>query len=182
MARWPFLQVPAVLIRSYCLVGAYRGENIVKPTFKAASIGMILFLLSAGAVLADPADEVRAAYRHFVEVQNAHDISSLTEILSDSPAALFVSGSTPIWGREALLKRFETLYRGTLHFDPNYDDVKVDTVAPVGGAVGGASRVPRGAARPDSSTKEFSGDPGLGQSERCLEADDHRADVLSIRG
>jgi uncharacterized protein (TIGR02246 family) len=91
---------------------------------------MILFLLSAGAVLADPADEVRAAYRHFVEVQNAHDISSLTEILSDSPAALFVSGSTPIWGREALLKRFETLYRGTLHFDPNYDDVKVDTVAP----------------------------------------------------
>jgi uncharacterized protein (TIGR02246 family) len=102
----------------------------MKPTFKAASIGVTVFLLSTGAVPAGTADEVTAAYRHFVEVQNAHDISGLADTLSDSPDTLFVAGSTPIWGREALLARFETLYKGTLHFDPDYARVKVDVIAP----------------------------------------------------
>jgi uncharacterized protein (TIGR02246 family) len=102
----------------------------MKFILEIGTVGATVLLVSANIALADTADEVKAAYRHFVEVQNAHDISGLAEILSDSPDVLFASGGAPIWGREALLKRFETLYRGTLHFDPHYDDVKVDSLAP----------------------------------------------------
>ena len=37
---------------------------------------------------------------------------------------------TPIWGRDAALKRFEALYQGTWSLDPKMDELKIAELQP----------------------------------------------------
>jgi hypothetical protein len=47
------------------------------------------------------------------------------DVLLDSPNFLWVTRGLPIWGREAALKRFETLYQGTWKLSPDNSNLKV---------------------------------------------------------
>ena len=72
-----------------------------------------------------PADEVRATIKRFVDAQNAHDIKAVESLLLDSPNFLWITRGTPIWGRSESLKRFESLYLGTWHLEPDYKEYRV---------------------------------------------------------
>ncbi len=83
-----------------------------------------LLAVSASAARASPEDEVRAAFDQFVRAQNAHDVAAVRELLLDSPNFLWVTRGAPIWGRDAALKRFETLYQGTWKLSPDAANLK----------------------------------------------------------
>jgi len=80
-------------------------------------------------------DEVKAVVDRFVLAQNAHDLAAVRDVLLDSPAFLYLAWGGPTWGREAALKRYETLYQGTWKLSPDNAGLKVallnDTTAQV---------------------------------------------------
>lgn len=57
--------------------------------------------------------------------KNAHDASAVRDVLLDSANFLWVTRGVPIWGRDAALKRFETLYQGTWKLSPDISNLKV---------------------------------------------------------
>jgi ketosteroid isomerase-like protein len=73
----------------------------------------LMLLAVAGPAPAGTEDEVKALFAKFVAAQNAHDLKAVGELLQDSPQFLWITRGTPIWGRDAALKRFEALYQGT---------------------------------------------------------------------
>lgn len=93
--------------------------KIVLATFAA------LLAMSAGRVFAGIDDDVKATFDRFVAAQNAHDVSTVRDLLLDSPDFLWVTRGAPIWGRDAALKRFETLYQGTWKLSPDTSHLKV---------------------------------------------------------
>ena len=82
-------------------------------------------ILSVGPAVAAPEDEVRATFDRFVAAQNAHDVAAVRDLLLDSPSFLWVTRGAPIWGRDAAMKRFETLYQGTWKLSPDSSSLKV---------------------------------------------------------
>jgi ketosteroid isomerase-like protein len=84
----------------------------------------------ASASAATPADEVRATFDRFVAAQNAHDVKALETVLLDSPQFLWITRGTPIWGRAEALKRFETLYTGIWHLEPEAGDFRIVILQP----------------------------------------------------
>ena len=85
----------------------------------------VVLTLSTGYALAAADDEVKATFDRFVAAQNAHDVSAVRDLLLDSPNFLWVTRGAPIWGRDAALKRFETLYQGTWKLSPDTLNLKV---------------------------------------------------------
>lgn len=81
--------------------------------------------LSTGYAFAGVDDDVKAIFDRFVAAQNSHDISAVRNVLLDSPNFLWVTRGAPIWGRDAALKRFETLYQGTWKLSPDNSNLKV---------------------------------------------------------
>lgn len=81
--------------------------------------------MSAGHARAGIDDDVMATFDRFVAAQNAHDVSAVRDLLLDSPNFLWVTRGAPIWGRDAALKRFETLYQGTWKLSPDTSNLKV---------------------------------------------------------
>jgi ketosteroid isomerase-like protein len=81
-------------------------------------------LFTAGAFAATE-DEVRVMFDRFVTAQNAHDVKAVEALLVDTPNFLWVTRGAPVWGREAALKRFATLYEGTWRLDPDLSGMKV---------------------------------------------------------
>ena len=77
-------------------------------------------------------EEVRAAFEQFVEVQNRHDAQALAGMLADSPQFLWITRGNVIWGNEAALKRFRTLYEGTWKLEPERPALRI---VPLGDAV-----------------------------------------------
>jgi hypothetical protein len=53
------------------------------------------------------------------------DLSAVRDLLWDSARFLWVTRGTPIWGREAGLKRFEALYQGTWRLEANAAELRV---------------------------------------------------------
>ena len=102
------------------------------PTFVSPRrITLIQALLAAGVLsfsstvaTAASEDDVRGVFDQFVKAQNAHDIATVRELLLDSPNFLWVTRGAPVWGREAALKRFETLYQGTWKLSPDLANLK----------------------------------------------------------
>jgi len=84
-----------------------------------------LCVLTAGNAAAGTEDDVRAAFDRFVAAQNDHDIRAVNNLLLDSPDFLWITRGTPLWGREAALKRFAALYEGTWHLSPDTVAMKV---------------------------------------------------------
>lgn len=78
----------------------------------------IVGALFASTAWANQEDEVKAAFDRFVAAQNAHDLAAVRDLLLDSPDFLWVTRGIVVWGRQAALDRFETLYRGTWKLTP----------------------------------------------------------------
>ena len=95
----------------------------------AASTMLASVWLTTSPVTAAPEDEVRAAFDRFVTAQNSHDITAVGSILWESPDFLWITRGTPIWGREAALNRFTTLYEGTWHLGPDVSNLKIIMLA-----------------------------------------------------
>lgn len=74
-------------------------------------------------------DDVRAVFDQFVKAQNSHDVAAVRDVLLDSPGFLWVTRGAPVWGREAALKRFETLYQGTWKLSPDMPNLKTVQVS-----------------------------------------------------
>ena len=74
-------------------------------------------------------EDVRAVFDQFVNAQNAHDVAGVRDLLLDSPNFLWVTRGTPVWGREAALKRFESLYQGTWKLSPDMSNLKTVLVS-----------------------------------------------------
>lgn len=100
---------------------ASKGKNMNKILIALAAI----LTLSTGPSVAGVEDDVKASFDRFVVAQNAHDVSAVSDSLLDSPSFLWVTRGAPIWGREAALKRFETLYQGTWKLSPDTPNLKV---------------------------------------------------------
>jgi ketosteroid isomerase-like protein len=98
-------------------------------TGSRAALAAVL-MLCAGSVQAGTEDEVKAQFSKFVAAQNAHDLKTVSDMLLDSPQFLWITRGATIWGREAALKRFEALYKGTWSLDPKTDELKVFEVQP----------------------------------------------------
>ena len=74
-------------------------------------------------------DDVRAVFDQFVKAQNSHDVVAVRELLLDSPNFLWVTRGAPVWGRDAALKRFESLYQGTWKLSPDMPNLKTVLVS-----------------------------------------------------
>ena len=85
----------------------------------------VTLMLSVGAAFATPEDDVKGTFGRFVIAQNAHDVAAVRDLLLDSPSFLWVTRGAPIWGRDAAMKRFETLYQGTWKLSPDVSGLKV---------------------------------------------------------
>ncbi len=96
--------------------------------FRAAASFILVFFV--GVAQAGTEDEVKALFTKFVAAQNAHDLKAVAETLQDSPQFLWITRGTPVWGRDAALKRFEALYQGTWSLDPKTDELRVIEVQP----------------------------------------------------
>jgi ketosteroid isomerase-like protein len=88
------------------------------------------FILTTFAVLAAPLapaspEQVRHTFDRFVAAQNAHDVKAVEGLLLDSADFLWITRGTPIWGREAALKRFKALYEGTWQLAPEAGALKI---------------------------------------------------------
>jgi len=100
-----------------------------RTTLIRALLAAGVLALSATAASAASEDDVRAAFEQFVKAQNAHDVEGVRELLLDSASFLWVTRGTPIWGREAALKRFESLYQGTWKLSPDMQNLKAVLVS-----------------------------------------------------
>jgi ketosteroid isomerase-like protein len=79
---------------------------------------LLASLTAISAWAAAPEDDARATFDRFVAAQNAHDLKAVEALLLDSPQFLWITRGTPVWGRAEALKRFEALYAGTWHLEP----------------------------------------------------------------
>jgi ketosteroid isomerase-like protein len=70
-------------------------------------------------------DEVRATFDRFVAAQNAHDVKAVESLLVASPHFLWITRGTPVWGSDAALKGFASLYQGTWRLDPDGSALRV---------------------------------------------------------
>jgi len=91
---------------------------------------LILLLATTGTVRAGSEDEVKATFARFVAAQNAHDLKEVGALLQDSAQFLWITRGSPVWGRDAAIKRFEGLYQGTWSLDPKMDELKVIELQP----------------------------------------------------
>ncbi len=89
----------------------------------------LLLMGLASTAWSTPEDDIRAAFARFVTAQNAHDLKAAEEVLLDSPRFLWITRGTPIWGREAALKRFEALYQGTWRLEPAMTELRIMTLS-----------------------------------------------------
>jgi ketosteroid isomerase-like protein len=81
-------------------------------------IALLMAAIAATLSATTPEDEVRATFDRFVAAQNAHDLKAVEALLLDSPQFLWITRGSPVWGRAEALKRFEGLYAGTWHLEP----------------------------------------------------------------
>ncbi len=81
--------------------------------------------LPPATAVASPEDEVRATFERFVAAQNAHDAKAVEALFLDAPQFLWITRGIPVWGRAEAIKRFETLYAGTWHLEPDLKEFKI---------------------------------------------------------
>ena len=84
---------------------------------RLACAGLVLMSLSLSSAVAAPADEVRTTFDCFVAAQNVHHVMAVESLLLGSPDFVWITRGTAVWGPDAALKRFASLYEGTWHLD-----------------------------------------------------------------
>jgi hypothetical protein len=93
---------------------AVRCSRLARKGLKASvALAVMSMMISSGAA-ATPEDEVLAAFERFVAAQNEHDIKTVESLLLGSPDFLWVTRGTAVWGQDAAIKRFASLYQGTM--------------------------------------------------------------------
>ena len=100
-----------------------RRRNHIAARFAACVPLMLLSLMIRPAVATE--DEVRSTFDRLVAAQNAHDIKAVESLLLGSPNFLWITRGTPVWGADAALKRFATLYEGTWRLEPDTSGLKI---------------------------------------------------------
>ncbi len=88
-------------------------------------VALLLMFFMIRSAVAAPEDEVRATFDRFVAAQNAHDVKAVESLLLRSPHFLWITRGTPVWGQDAALKRFASLYEGTWRLDAEASGMKV---------------------------------------------------------
>lgn len=101
-----------------------RRTTLMGTLFVAGALALLPTVASAAGE-----DEVRAVFDQFVKAQNSHDVAGVRDLLLDSPNFLWVTRGAPVWGREAALKRFESLYQGTWKLSPDMSNLKTVLVS-----------------------------------------------------
>ena len=101
-----------------------RRAALIRTLFSA---GVLAFSSTVAGAASE--DDVRAVFDQFVKAQNSHDVAGVRELLLDSPNFLWVTRGAPVWGREAALKRFESLYQGTWKLSPDMANLKTALVS-----------------------------------------------------
>jgi hypothetical protein len=96
------------------------GYSLLRAGAAFAALSVLIRPLAAA-----PEDEVRATFDSFVAAQNGHDAKAVEGLLLASPNFLWITRGTPVWGVDAAMKRFATLYQGTWRLDPEADSLKV---------------------------------------------------------
>ena len=91
----------------------------------AIALLFALGVMFSGPAVSAPEDEVKASFERFVTAQNAHDASAVRDLLLDSPNFVWITRGTTIWGRDAAMKRFETLYQGTWRLSLDSSSLKI---------------------------------------------------------
>ena len=86
--------------------------------------GLLLLAVAVSRAAANE-NEVRVVFDRFVAAQNAHDLAAVGDLLLDSPKFLWITRGAAIWGREAALTRFDTLYKGTWRLEPDDAELRV---------------------------------------------------------
>jgi ketosteroid isomerase-like protein len=94
-------------------------------SYRIACVALSLIAMTIKSAVAAPEDEVRAALDNFVTAQNAHDVKAVESLLLNSPDFLWITRGTPVWGADAAIKRFATLYQGTWRLAPEPANLKV---------------------------------------------------------
>ena len=100
-------------------ISRLRRIALMGPLFVAGALAFMPTVASAAGE-----DEVNAVFDRFVKAQNSHDVAAVREVLLDSPNFLWVTRGAPVWGREAAIKRFESLYQGTWKLSPDMSSLK----------------------------------------------------------
>lgn len=95
-----------------------------RTTLRRALLAGGVLAFSSAVASAASEDDVRAVFDQFVKAQNSHDVAAVRESLLDSPNFLWVTRGVAVWGREAALKRFESLYQGTWKLSPDMQNLK----------------------------------------------------------
>lgn len=101
-----------------------RRTALIQTLFTA---GVLAFASNVASAASE--DDVQVVFDQFVKAQNSHDIAGVRELLLDSPNFLWVTRGAPVWGREAALKRFESLYEGTWKLSPDMPNLKTVLVS-----------------------------------------------------
>lgn len=91
----------------------------------ATALLLVIGVMFSSSAISAPDDEVKALFERFVAAQNAHDANAVRDLLLDSPNFLWITRGTTIWGRDAAMKRFETLYQGTWRLAPDSSSLKI---------------------------------------------------------
>ena len=102
-------------------------RRLIKCSLRAGAALVVVSLLIRP-LAAAPQDEVRGTFDRFVAAQNGHDAKAVEALLLDSPNFLWITRGTPVWGVDAAIKRFATLYQGTWHLDPDAASLKVTMI------------------------------------------------------
>ena len=106
-------------------IGLLHDGNAVR---RITCSALMLVSVAVPAAAADE-DEVRAAFEGFVAAQNAHDPGAVNALLLDSPEFLWITRGSAIWGPDAALERFASLYEGTWRLEPEASALQVMTIA-----------------------------------------------------
>jgi hypothetical protein len=115
--------------------------------------------------------------RSFVAAQSAHDIAAVESLLVGSPEFLWITRGAPVWGADAALNRFASLYEGTWQLEPEPSGLKVMMIGegaaqvfiPINFTIGAPGEEPN--AVPDEH--------GAGESTERLEELEHPADTCA---
>jgi hypothetical protein len=94
----------------------------------AACVAFLLVPMIGPAVAAGEAageDGARAVFDRFVTAQNSHDVEAVGALLIDSPEFLWITRGAAVWGEEAALARFASLYEGAWRLAPDDSGMKV---------------------------------------------------------
>jgi len=81
--------------------------------------------LAASPARAAPKDDVKGAFTHFVNAQNAHDLKAIGNLLADSPDFLWISSGHVVRERGAALQRFEQMFKGKWRVDPDWSTFQI---------------------------------------------------------